>query len=278
LSRTGQANCRLIIDFEPCQWTLEQAAVYDHPQAVTKVIEMTGAKSIKAVVHCQGSTSFMMSAVAGLVPEVSTIISNAVSLHPIVPTLSKIKIALSAWPMRLLTPYINPQWGKNPRTLFAKVLNFVVNLLHKECDNAVCKHSSFLYGSGHPTLWRHENLNPETHAWLANEFGWLPTQFLIQIGRGIKKGELQAMQHLAQLPRNFVDGSPKTKARMAFFSGKQNVCFLPESQQKTFEYFDKLKPGYHSMTQVENYGHLCMFMGKDASRDVFPLMLAELDK
>ena len=32
--------------------------------------------------HCQGSTSFAMSAAAGLLPEVSTIVSNAVSLHP----------------------------------------------------------------------------------------------------------------------------------------------------------------------------------------------------
>ena len=40
---------------------------------------------MKAVIHCQGSTSFTMSAVAGLVPEVKTIVTNAVSLHPVVP-------------------------------------------------------------------------------------------------------------------------------------------------------------------------------------------------
>ena len=52
-----------------------------------------GADEVKAVIHCQGSTSFMMSAVAGLVPEVTTIVSNAVSLHPVVsPAGAKLKM------------------------------------------------------------------------------------------------------------------------------------------------------------------------------------------
>ena len=45
----------------------------------------TGATDVKAIIHCQGSTSFMMSAIAGLVPQVKTIVSNAVSLHTVVP-------------------------------------------------------------------------------------------------------------------------------------------------------------------------------------------------
>ena len=44
------------------------------------------------MIHCQGSTSFMMSAVAGLVPDVSVVVSNAVSLHPVVNRLAKLKL------------------------------------------------------------------------------------------------------------------------------------------------------------------------------------------
>ena len=50
---------------------------------------------MKAVVHCQGSTSFAMSAAAGLLPEVSTIVSNAVSLHPRVPGVSNVKLRVA---------------------------------------------------------------------------------------------------------------------------------------------------------------------------------------
>ncbi len=75
-------NWRASIDIPHNHWTLDQAAVYDHPRAVQTVCTQTGASEIKAVIHCQGSTSFMMSALAGLVPQVTTIVSNAVSVHP----------------------------------------------------------------------------------------------------------------------------------------------------------------------------------------------------
>ncbi len=86
-------NWRASIDLRPNLWTLDQAAVFDHPYAVRKIVDETGWDQVKAVIHCQGSTSFMMSAAAGLVPEVKVIVSNAVSLHPIVPTLTGFKIS-----------------------------------------------------------------------------------------------------------------------------------------------------------------------------------------
>ena len=41
------------------------------------VVAETGCDTVKAIIHCQGSTSFMMSAVAGLVPQVDTIAIRA---------------------------------------------------------------------------------------------------------------------------------------------------------------------------------------------------------
>lgn len=76
-------NWRASINFDKNPWTLDQAAAYDHPAAVETVVEATGSEQVKAVIHCQGSTSFTMSAVAGLIPQVTTIVTNAVSLHPI---------------------------------------------------------------------------------------------------------------------------------------------------------------------------------------------------
>lgn len=271
-------NWRASIDMEPNLWTLDQAAVYDHPYAVNKIIEITGAQTIKAVIHCQGSTSFMMSAVAGLIPKVDVILANAVSLHLIVPRLSKLKIDYVSKILQRLTPYVDPQWGRNPPHLLAKAVRMYVHLTHRECKNTVCRHSSFTYGVGKPTLWRHENLNEQTHDWLSDEFGFLPTKFYTQLGNSVGSGHLQSVDNFDELPQDFVTATPKTDARFIFFSGKLNNTFLPESQIKTFEHFDKIKPNFHSLNIIENYGHLCMFMGKDAHKDVFPKMLEELDK
>ena len=270
-------NWRASIDFPPNEWTLDQAAVYDHPAAVQKILEETGAETLKAVIHCQGSTSFMMSAVAGLVPEVTTIVSNAVSLHPEVPTGSFFKAALSVDLLAKMTPYLDPQWAKRAPTLTAKLITLLVRLTHHECNNMVCKLSSFTYGTGRPTLWLHENLNEATHEWLKDELAHVPMTFFKQIRECLKEGHLVSVAGLEQLPASFVAEPPKTEARFAFVAGRENVCFEAISQQRTFEYFESLDPGRHSLHMIPGYSHLDIFMGKNAVEDVFPLLLTELE-
>src|SRR5262249_14226864 len=132
-------NWRASIDLRFSSWTLDQAAVYDHPAAVKKVMQQTGAESIKAVIHCQGSTSFMMSAAAGLLPQVKTIVSNAVSLFTKIPTWASFKMQTSTPVLKLLTKYLDPQWGIEAPNLTAKAVTELVRLSHHECNNLVCK-------------------------------------------------------------------------------------------------------------------------------------------
>ncbi|WP_333607468.1 hypothetical protein [Arsukibacterium sp.] len=271
-------NWRASIDFAPNLWTLDQAARYDHPKAVETIVADTGVSRIKAVIHCQGSTSFTMSAIAGLVPAVSTIVTNAVSLHPVVPSWSRFKLSYLVPPVGLITPYLNPHWGEHAPTIPAKLISLIVRLTHHECDNAVCKQVSFTYGSGFPALWRHENLNDATHDWLKQEFGHVPLRFFKQINRCVRRGHLLSYQPLDGLPDDYTAAPPKTDARFAFFAGEKNLCFLPESQCRSFAYFDQLNPGYHSLHLLPDYGHLDVFMGKNAAVDTFPLILAELNK
>jgi hypothetical protein len=270
-------NWRASIDFVPNRWTLDQAALHDHPAAVRTVVQETGTRELRAVIHCQGSTSFMMSAVAGLVPEVTTILSNAVSLHPVVPPAAALKHRLAVPLVARLTPYLDCRWGLDAPTPFAKALTAFVMLTHRECDNAVCRYASFTYGVGFPTLWRHENLNDETHRWLSDEFAAVPLTFFQQIGRGIRAGHLVSVEGRPELPAEFGVAPPLTGARMAFFAGELNRCFLPESQVRTHRYFDACRPGYHTLHVIPGYAHLDVFMGKDAARDVFPIMLRELN-
>jgi hypothetical protein len=271
-------NWRASIDLTFNAWTLDQAATYDHPAAVRAVVQHTGADSIKAVIHCQGSTSFMMSAVAGLVPQVTVIVSNAVSLHTIIPAFAAAKMRSSVPVLKLLTPYLDPQWGIHAPNLTAKAITEIVRLSHHECNNMVCKMVSFTYGAGFPALWSHANLNDETHVWLRQEFAKVPISFFQQMVKCVREGYLVPVDHLKQLPGDFLKQSPQTDARFAFFAGVNNHCFLPEGQTKTYEYFGKRGNNRHTLHLLPNYGHLDPFIGKDASRDVFPLMYEELEK
>jgi pimeloyl-ACP methyl ester carboxylesterase len=267
---------RASIDLEPNPWTLDRAARFDHPVAVRTVVERTGARSIQAIVQCQGSTSFMMSAIAGLVPEVTTIVSNAVSLHTVVPWLSRFKLHLGVPVFRHMSDHMNPQWGIAAPTIPAKLVRAVVNATHHECKNPVCKQVSFTYGAGFPSLWRHENLSDETHEWIGHEFGFCSMAFFSQIGKCARAGHLVAVDGLDGLPRDFTAAPPRTNARVVFVAGAQNQCFLPESQERSFTYFDRLRSHYHRLHVIPGYSHLDIFIGRHAARDVFPMLLAEL--
>ncbi|WP_328807298.1 alpha/beta fold hydrolase [Paraburkholderia elongata] len=271
-------NWRASIDLPPNEWTLDQAALYDHPAAVRKVVEETGSPEIKAVIHCQGSTSFTMSAVAGLIPQVTTILSNAVSLHPIVPWISRQKGRFAVPVVSRLTPYLNPQWGEHASGVVPRLLQGLVKLTHHECDNGVCRFSSFTFGTGFPVLWRHENLNPAIHDWIRGEFGNVPFSFFRQMSRCLDAGHLVSNGGFPGLPQDFAAEPPRTTARFAFIAGELNQCFLWQSQQESFKWFDRQRPNHHSLHVLRGYGHLDVFIGKNALHDTFPVLLAELER
>jgi len=270
-------NWRASIDFPPNEWNLDQAALYDHPAAVKKVLEQTGTQSLKAIIHCQGSTSFMISYMLGLVPEVSLIISNAVSLHPVVPSFSVFKLKVFVPIVKLLFTYLNPQWGLEAPDLKTKVLRMLVNLSHREKDTLVGKFVSFTYGAGFPALWRLENLDEVTKNWIQHEFAEVPLSFFDHINKAVSRGQLLAAD-AGKAEASYVDRPLPDTARIVLFAGERNLCFLPQSQQNTYAYLEKQQPKKHKIYSLKDYSHLDVFFGKNAHRDVFPIMLKELNQ
>ena len=267
-------NWRASIDFEPNNWTLDQAARYDHPAAVRTVVAETGGDKVKAIIHCQGSTSFAMSACAGLVPQVDTIVSNAVSLHTVVPAWSKVKLRFAVPMVQRFLSFLNPGWGDDPPDSSTRCSPSWCKLVHHECDNTVCKQVSFTYGSGFPALWRHENLNPVTHEeFIPREFGHVPLTFFQQMAKCVRNGHLVAFEHLAGLPDDYVAQPPQTDARFVLFAGQRNLCFLPESQRRTYDWLSGFRPGYHALHVLPSFSHLDVFMGDAAAQSMFSLMM-----
>lgn len=271
-------NWRASIDLPPVPWTLDDAAAFDHPAAVRHIVAVTGARTVKAVVHCQGSTSFTMSAVAGLLPEVDIVVTNAVSLHPVLPRFSRFKIRALTPLLTRFTPHLDPGWGDRPDGLFARLVRAGVLASHRECDNAVCRMVSFTYGSGHPALWSHANLDDATHDWLRGEFGAVPVSFFAHMQACVRAGRMVSVSTHPGLPADYTAEAPQTDARFAFFAGEDNLCFLPQSQQLTFDFFRQHRPGRgDTLHRLPGYGHLDPFLGQWAATEVYPLILNELD-
>jgi hypothetical protein len=272
-------NWRASIDFAPNLWTLDQAARYDHPAAVKTVVQDTGHDKVKAIIHCQGSTSFAMSAVAGLIPEVDTIISNAVALHTVVPSWSKLKLRFAVPVIRRMLRFLDPGYGDHAPDVVDKTLALVVRMAHHECDNTVCKLVSFTYGAGNPALWRHENLNDVTHEeFIPKEFGHVPLTFFRQMSACVRHGHLVSYEPTPGLPADYTAQAPQTDARFVFFAGKLNQCFLPASQEQSYAFLSGFRRNYHALHVLPTYSHLDVFLGKSAATDVFPVILEELQQ
>jgi hypothetical protein len=220
----------------------------------------------------------MMSIVAGLLPEVSTVVSNAVSLHPIVPARAWFKSEYVVSSVGRFMPYLNPQWGISAPAGWPTLIDAFVRSTHHECNNPVCKHASFTFGSSFPTLWRHENLDENVHEWLKAEFAHVPMTFFSQMRRCIHAGHLVSTGAYPELPESFVAQAPKTDARFVFLAGELNACFKSDSQAKTYDFFDRYGPGRHAMYELAGYGHLDVFIGARAANDVFPLIVQELQR
>ena len=266
-------NWRGSIEYKPNEWDLDMVAENDHPAAVKEICRRTGASTIKAIIHCQGSTSFMISAVKGLIPEVTTILSNAVSLHPVVPSFSKFKLNWVVPIVKPITKYLNPRWGDEAPDLKSKFFRTLVNLTHHEDDTKVGKFVSFTYGAGKPALWELNNLTDETKDWIRNEFGNVPLTFFDHIKKCVRAGTLVS----ADGSIDYAGAAPKTDARFVFFSGKLNKCFRSESQVNSYNYFNKIRGGFHQLHLYDTYSHLDIFFGKNAYTDIFPTMIKELN-
>src|SRR5664279_766736 len=135
---------------------------------------------------------------------------------------------------------------------------------------------SFTYGSGWPALWSHENLDEETHEWIRGEFAEVPLTFFHQMDRCIRAGHLVPVSTLPGLPTSYVAQAPQTDARFVFLAGEDNLCFLPESQERTFDFFSAHRPGRDALYVFPKYGHLDVFFGRHAATDTFPTILREL--
>ncbi|WP_243074814.1 alpha/beta hydrolase [Microbacterium sp. SS28] len=271
-------NWRGSIDLTPLPWTLDDVARSDHPAAVRYITAATGASSIKAIAHCQGSTSLSMAVVAGLVPEIDLVVANSVSLHPRVPRFSKVKLRVLRPLLQGHSAYVDIAWGDGPERGFGKITRSTVRLWHAECRNGSCNMASFALGSGHPALWSHRNLDAATHEWLGTEFGKIPLSLYTQVARSERAGHIVSIRRLPGLPVHYSASAPQSQARFALYTGADNRAFLPASQKATYAYLQRHQPGRHSLQVIPGYGHADVFVGHRAHIDVFPSMLERLNE
>jgi hypothetical protein len=273
---------RASIDLPNNSYTLDQAAMFDHPRAVETVLRQTGEERLCAIVHCQGSVSFLMSAVAGFLPEhsVSHVVSSAISLFFQVPDRTWFK-------QRATLPIVNrsgvggdAQWGIRAQTPAGAALSKISGLSRKRCGNRPCEISNFMYGAGPDVLLRHVQLDPRVHDWSSRELGYTPFSLTNQVAESCRFGHIVPSEpRHPSVPASYIASPPKLEnVKYRFIGGSENRMFEPVGQKRTSAFFNGFDSGCADFRELEGYGHLDTFWGKEAAKDVFPVIREALPR
>jgi len=132
-------------------------------------------------------------------------------------------------------------------------------------DNPVFKHASFTYGTGFQCSGATRTSTP-THE-CSNTICTRADDFFSADDRCVRAGQPGSVED-ARAVGGFLAHRRERRA-IRLFRSERTSAFSPRASKRTHDFFQK-----HARTTIRctcpRYGHLDVFIGKDAARDVFP--------
>lgn len=266
------------------QFTLDDVARHDMPEAIRKVRDVTKAESVQVVAHCAGSNVVFMAMSLGLLPEVRCLVASQVGLHINVPAATglKARVHLADRLGELGATCMSPS-DDDGQPFFQFAFGRLADTLHHECASTFCHRLTFIYGH----LYHHARLNQETHDALPAQFGRCNILALRHFSQLASAGHAQMFDygHMRNeevyggpTPPSYLNPAP-FKIPITFLSGELNATWLPVSTERTLGWLVNANgPELYRRHVIDGYGHLDTFMGPAARTDTYPLMLDQLEK
>lgn len=254
------------------RYTYDDVALYDIPEAVSRVRERVGDRPLFVVAHCIGSLALSLSMTAGLVPGLAGVVSQGVFLTPKLAGRTSLRMTVAGELLRNRIDHIPVDFRKvGLRSKYTPL--FALASRGAACPDPTCQilHNS-AWGSG-ASLFVHENLSDATHDRLAELLGPAPLWILphlrrIELARTVVRWHDTDHRYRA-LPPNALDAAARIDTPVLLLSGSENGLWL-DSQRLCHEVLAHRRPQLDvSYTEIPDYGHLDTFLGRGAALDVF---------
>lgn len=265
------------------RFNVDDVALYDNPAALAALRKAVGPDArIHIISHCLGALSIAMSLFARTIEGIASVIVNGVALTPKVGLPARAKLALGPFLAEsvLGVEYLNPGWSRQAGISPGKLLAKAVSFFHRECDVPACHMTSFMWGYGHPVLFRHENLHDVTHRRTGDLFGGSGVHYYRHIRKMVASNNTAVKYapkdvRYRHLPDNYLQDAATMETPMLLVAGQENALFL-DSNVLCHQRLEALVPGRHALSVIPGYGHADVMMGKHAAQDVFPRFIAFL--
>jgi cholesterol oxidase len=256
-------------------FNMDDIALFDYPPALEIIRKHIGDRPLHAI--CQGlnAVTFSMSLAARMVTGFASVIVNSASLIPQLPRWSLTKQRFLLPPFQFFFQYCDPSWSQRSGFVLGKALAKIVGLFHSECDQPACHMGSFMYGSGRPALFNHENLSDITHKRIGMLFGPTRLVYATQMAKSTRAGGAVKLRpndpKYAELPDDYTKNIELIEEPILFVNGEDNRVFFRTNINCYNTFKERLGDrNIHELFVVPDYGHIDIFMGKNAHRDVFP--------
>ncbi|MEL6529311.1 MAG: hypothetical protein AAFQ27_05075, partial [Pseudomonadota bacterium] len=262
----------------PPEFNIDDIARYDWPAAVSKIRSITGAESVQALAHCVGSMSLLMGIGAGWITHVRSLISSQLTLHPVTDWLNYMKadlgIAGMLGELSLLDGHFDFVSQGTEADYEIDAIAYQIPVPEGQaCKNPTCRRVFGVFGPS----WDHRQLGHDTHVALGQMFSRVSLTPFKHLGDIMHKG--LAVDVDGKSIYTDAEAAKRLALPISFLSGATNQIFYPESGQRTRVWLaDQNGSDLYSQRIVPDYGHMDLFIGKSAHRDVTPWILEELER
>ncbi|KAI1174020.1 glucose-methanol-choline oxidoreductase [Nemania sp. FL0916] len=246
---------------------------------------------VYVIAHCMGSVALSAGLLDGTIDAkwVKGVTCSQVFMNPIWNCMNLIKILALPIPADRLYRFFAGSWfscttGKDD-SYVQKALNELLRLMpddRKEiCNNATCHRISLVFAR----CWNHRNLNEATHRQIDRFFGGVNMTLLHLLmkqgfqGHVMSNGPLYEQLDTPENIRKLRD------IPFLLFVGGDNAVLSPESTERTYEILTDAFSAHHGGAGIQyrrrvvpDYGHLDVWMGRNAWKDVYPFVLEEVDR
>lgn len=264
------------------QHTVDEIVEEDYPAAVDEVCRRLKVHSVHFIGHCVGSLSLLLALGLGKLPRVRSAICSQSYFFLDHPRFNRLKTSLrlaSLLKTAGFRPVLSPnhdRYSSFVARLIDRSLCFVPT--NQRCRSPVCRRILFMYGE----VVLHEQINDATHDAMYDMFNAANLTTLEQMSRMVRAGfAVNAKGENIYLDpangRNF-------DLPITLIQGTRNPLFRPPAAVHTRDWLRRngvfppeLAERAYRLEWIEGYGHLDCFVGRKASEDVFPRILAALE-
>ena len=282
------------------QFTLDDIARYDWPAALDFVFGKTS-EQVALFGHCVASGSLLMSALKGWVDldKVRSITASQTHLVWDHPPLNRLKAHLRSGKIleALGATVLNPDMTTDA-PLRTKIFDWLLGLYpsREHCRNPVCRRNLFLYGE----IYRHDQLNADTHDAIYDMFDRANIRTFQHLTAMIRAGGLVPQEPYLHEGRNFYlsDGNAGrlSQVPVTLVQGKLNAVFRRKGAVESLRWLGSAAErelvakgrtpqdarrriaSHFDLQEFEGYGHLDLFIGRDAHEQIFPRVYSAISR